>query len=67
MNKCDFCKHSYLKNGKLNCIYDICVLNQKEIDKIIKNINKCFNDCGSRIRFGSYIRKADITKQNPRM
>lgn len=34
MNKCDFCPHSRLENGKLVCPYSICWLSKKELKEI---------------------------------
>ena len=41
MKKCDLCKHSRLKNGKLVCPYLTCILPSMDLEKIyevIKNI-----------------------------
>lgn len=40
MNKCAFCEHSRLKNGKLYCPWSICMLSQEDINKILRNIGK---------------------------
>lgn len=40
MKKCDFCKYSHLKNGKLVCPYSICVLNNNELKEIYDVIKR---------------------------
>ena len=40
MKKCDFCVHSYLKDGKLMCPFAICVLTRHELKEILKQIKE---------------------------
>lgn len=39
MTKCDLCKHSHLKNGKLVCPYNGCILTSFDIEDIYKVIS----------------------------
>lgn len=40
MNKCDFCEHSVMRNGKLVCNKVVCLLTQKQIIKILEELAK---------------------------
>lgn len=35
MTKCDFCKYSYNKDGKLQCPYSYCILAASEISEML--------------------------------
>lgn len=36
--KCSFCPYSIVKNGKLSCCYDQCILSQEEIFEILRKV-----------------------------
>ena len=37
-NKCAFCPNSVNKNGKLKCFYNICLLSDRDIQKMLEKI-----------------------------
>lgn len=39
MTKCDLCQYSYLKNGKLVCPYNGCILTSFDLEKIYEIIS----------------------------
>ena len=39
MCKCDFCQHSRLVDGKLECPFIGCILTQSALDKILDKVS----------------------------
>ena len=40
MTKCDWCKHSQLKGGKLKCPFDWCIMSEDELKAIIRQVGR---------------------------
>lgn len=40
MSKCDWCRHSTLKNGMLVCPFACCVMPQYRLDELVRKLGK---------------------------